>query len=82
MATYTSTLPDKLLAQLDQTAKQLKIPKNKLIEKALNYYLEQMDKAAYKASFQRASKDPDMIEMAEEGLKDYVEMLEKFDNED
>jgi metal-responsive CopG/Arc/MetJ family transcriptional regulator len=39
MATYTSTLPDKLLAELDQTAKQLKIPKNKLIEKAISFYL-------------------------------------------
>jgi len=82
MATYTSSLPDKLWAELDQTAKQLKIPKNKLIEKALSFYLEQLDRAEYKASFQRASKDPDMIDMAEEGLKDYVEMLEKFENED
>jgi predicted transcriptional regulator len=47
MATFTSSLPDDLLKQLADKAKELKLPKNKLIEKALSIYLEQLDRAAY-----------------------------------
>ena len=35
MSTFTSTLPDELLAQLAETENKLSLPKNKLIEKAL-----------------------------------------------
>ena len=35
MATFTSSLPEKLLNQLATTAKELRMPKNKIIEKAL-----------------------------------------------
>lgn len=82
MATYTSTLPDKLLTELAKASKNLKMPKNKIIEKAVEVYLEQLDKAAYKKSFRRASKDEDMMAMAEEGMADYFQMLLDYENED
>jgi len=82
MATYTSTLPDKLLNELAKASKDLKMPKNKIIEKAVEIYLEQLDKAAYKKSFKRAAKDEDMIAMAEEGMADYFQMLLDYENED
>lgn len=81
MATFTSSLPDDLLKQLAQTAKEMKLPKNKLIEKALSIYLEQIEKAKYVASYKRAGKDPDMIAMAEEGMADYFQQLQDLDNE-
>lgn len=81
MATFTSSLPDKLLKELAATASELKLPKNKLIEKALEYYLDQIKRAQYAKSFQRASKDPDMIAMAEEGMEDYARMLDELDKE-
>ncbi len=81
MATYTSTLPDKLWAELGQTAKRLKTPKNKLIEKALSFYLEQLDKAEYKKSYKRMAKDEDMIQMAEEGMADYFQQLQEWEQE-
>jgi len=81
MATFTSSLPDDLLKQLADKAKELKLPKNKLIEKALSIYLEQLDRAAYIKSYKRAGKDPDMIAMAEEGMADYFQQLEDLDNE-
>ena len=81
MATFTSSLPDDLLDQLAATAKEMKLPKNKLIEKALRIYLEQLDRAAYIRSYKRAAKDPDMIAMAEEGMADYFRQLEDLDNE-
>lgn len=81
MTTFTSSLPDNLLRELDKTSKALKTPKNKLIEKALSFYLKELDKAAYKASFQRASNDKTTIDIAEEGMRDYSKMLEDFDND-
>lgn len=80
MATFTSSLPDKLLADLAKAASELKLPKNKLIEKALTLYLKELKKARYAKSFQRASKDPDVMAMAEEGMADYFRMLEEYDN--
>jgi hypothetical protein len=81
MATYTSTLPDSLLKELAKASKDLKLPKNKIIEKAVEVYLEQLDKAAYKRSFIRASKDKDMMAMAEEGMADYYNQLLELEKE-
>ncbi|MBA6154082.1 ribbon-helix-helix domain-containing protein [Gelidibacter maritimus] len=79
MATFTSSLPDELLKELADTAKKLKLPKNKIIEKALEYYLDQIKRAEYAKSFQRAAKDPEMLLIAEEGLEDYVRILEELE---
>lgn len=81
MATFTSSLPDELLDQLAKEAKNLKVPKNKLIQKALEYYLEKLDKAKYAKSFERMANDPDMHELAEEGIEDWFKMLEEYDKE-
>jgi hypothetical protein len=81
MATYTSTLPDHLLKELAKASKDLKMPKNKIIEKAVEIYLEQLDKAAYLKSYKRMAKDEDMIKMAEEGMSDYYNQLLELDEE-
>ncbi len=82
MATYTSTLPDELLKELADASKNLKMPKNKIIERAVKVYLEELDKAAFRKSFQRASKDEEMLAMAEEGMADYFQMLLDYENVD
>jgi hypothetical protein len=76
MATFTSTLPDRLLHQLAEKAKSLSIPKNKLIEKALRVYLEHLEKAEYIKSYKRAAGDKDTLQMAEEGMADYLKQIE------
>jgi predicted transcriptional regulator len=81
MATFTSSLPDELLNELAQKAKELKLPKNKLIEKALKLYLEHLDRAAYIKSYKRMANDPEMHMLAEEGMADYYRRLEELDNE-
>ncbi|MGO3181570.1 MAG: ribbon-helix-helix domain-containing protein [Aequorivita sp.] len=81
MATFTSSLPDELLEQLAKEAKNLKIPKNKLIQKALEYYLERLEKAQYAKSFERMANDPDMQALAEEGIEDWFKMLDEYDKE-
>lgn len=79
MATFTSSLPDELLEDLAKEAKDLKMPKNKLIEKALTLYLRELKKTRYAKSFRRASKNEEMMAIAEEGMADYFEMLKKYD---
>lgn len=82
MATFTSSLPDHLLQLLDDKAKALGMPKNKLIEKALTIYLDQLNKNAYAQSFKRMSNDKDLLAMAEEGMEDYMSQLEAEDEKD
>ena len=76
MATFTSTLPDDLLNVLAEKAKELSIPKNKLIEKALRIYLDQLNRAAYVKSYKRLSEDADILQIAEEGMEDYLKDLD------
>lgn len=77
MTTFTSSLPDHLMQQLSDKAKSLSIPKNKIIERALALYLEHLEKAEYIKSYKLASKDLDILSLAEEGLADYLKQLEK-----
>lgn len=79
MATFTSSLPDELLEALAKEAKNLKVPKNSLIEKALTLYLRELKKARYANSFRRASQDDEIMAIAEEGMADYFEMLKDYD---
>ena len=76
MAVFTSSLPDDVLAQLAAQAERLSVPKNKLIEKALRVYLEQLRRLEYLYSFSQASKDQDMLSLAEEGMADYLKQIE------
>lgn len=75
MTTFTSTLPDNLLQLLNKKAKELAIPKNKIIEKALSIYLEHLNKAAYIKSFKEMAEDTDTLSIAEEGMEDYLTQL-------
>jgi len=77
MTTFTSTLPDDLLSFLSETAKLYSMPKNKIIERALRIYLDQLKRAEYIKSYKKASKDEDVLAMAEEGMEDYLKQLEE-----
>jgi hypothetical protein len=77
MTTFTSTLPDALLELLNKKAEELKMPKNKLIEKALSIYLTQLNKAEYVRSYKQMAQDTDVLQMAEEGMSEYLTLLTK-----
>ncbi len=81
MATFTSTLPDDLLAELSEKATRQSVPKNKLIEKAVRLYLEHLDKVEYIQSFKRAAGDEDILAIAEEGMADYLKQIEGHEYE-
>lgn len=78
MATFTSSLPDNLLDRLSNLAKELKLPKNKLMQQALELYLEQLEKASYIKSYKQAATDQDILMVAEEGLQEYFNELNKI----
>jgi predicted transcriptional regulator len=73
--TFTRTLPDNILKQLHEQAKKLSVPKNKIIERALKIYLDQLNRAEYVKSFQQATQDADILNIAEEGVADYFKQL-------
>lgn len=77
MTTFTSTLPDDLIKKLNEMATKLAIPKNRIIEKALQIYLDQLNRAEYIKSYKLAASDADIIDIAEEGMDDYLNQLEK-----
>jgi len=76
MTTFTSTLPDELIKNLNEMAAKLAIPKNKIIEKALQIYLDQLTRAEYIKSYKLATTDDNIVEIAEEGMVDYLKQLE------
>ena len=75
MTTFTSSLPENLIQLLNQKAKELSIPKNKIIEKALSIYLDQLNKAEYIKSYKQMAKDEDVLLIAEEGMGEYLTQL-------
>lgn len=76
MTTFTSTLPDELIKKLNEMAGKLAIPKNKIIERALQIYLDQLIRAEYIKSYKLAATDEDITSIAEEGMTDYFKQLE------
>ncbi|HEA28474.1 MAG TPA: CopG family transcriptional regulator [Leeuwenhoekiella sp.] len=76
MTTFTSSLPNELLENLAVMAKKHNIAKNKIIEKALTIYLDQLNRAEYARSYQQAGKDVKTMQVAEEGMAYYLEDLD------
>ena len=75
MTTFTSTLPEELLRKLNETAGKLTMPKNKIIEKALQIYLDQLIRAEYVKSYKQAGDDVNILDIAEEGMENYLKQL-------
>ena len=77
MSIFTSTLPDDLLQALNDKAKELSLPKNKIIEKALRIYLDQLNRASYLKSYKQMAADSDIQQLAEEGMNDYLSQIDQ-----
>jgi predicted transcriptional regulator len=75
--TFTSTLPAEIWQSLEMYAKKFRIPRNRIMEQALLAYFDKLKQAEYKRSFKKAAGDPEMISMTEEGLEDYLKILDE-----
>jgi len=73
---YTSSLPADILEKLDSYAQQFKTPKNRIIEKALLAYFDNLKRAEYAYSFKRAAGDNEIRLLAEEGFEEYLKILD------
>ena len=77
MTTLKTTLPDDVLNMLRRQAEKLSVPKNRIIEKALRIYIDQLNRAEYEKSYKEAAKDTDIMSIAEEGMEDYLKQIEE-----
>ena len=79
MATFTSSLPNDLLQKLDVYAKKYGVAKNKLIEAALQIYLDQLNRAEYAKSYKKAGQDQEIMALAEEEMEEYMKTIKQED---
>lgn len=74
MARFASSLPDQLLNQLTDQATKLAVPKDKILERAIIFYLEHLE---YIQSYRKAGQDAEIMMIAEEGMADYLKQIEE-----
>ena len=53
------------------------MPKNRIIENSLKAFFENLKRAEYIRSFKKASGDSEIVDMAEEGLEDYLKIIDE-----
>ncbi len=74
----TTTLPQKLVEEMQILAKETGKKKNQIIEESISQFLLNEKKMRMSCSFKKASLDKEIVELAEEGLYDYNEQLNKL----
>jgi hypothetical protein len=67
------------MAMLNRYAQKFKVPKNKIIEAALTRYMEALKRAEFVRGFKRAGGDAGQLELAEEGLGDFLAIIERYE---
>lgn len=77
--TYTSTLPSMVMQEVTEYAKKKKVSKNKVIEIALRNLFEEELKKELEETFKIASNDQELLQMAEQGLGEYLEQLKELE---
>jgi len=74
---FTTSLPTDVINLLSHYADKFKVPKNKILEEALQLYFDKLKKAEYTRSFKKAALNEEMQNLAEEGLADYLKILDE-----
>ena len=77
--TYTSSMSNLVMEQLEKYVARNKTKKNVIIEQAVKQFLSTDRKKAYAETFKRANKDPEMIAMSDWGLEDYRNQLKSLE---
>jgi predicted transcriptional regulator len=76
----TTTISPKILSWVNQFAKKYARSRRAIIEEALQRYRNEMKRQDLIASFQRAAKDAEMLELADQGLSDYLDQLSSLES--
>ena len=77
----TTSLPAEMIARLNEYSGKFGIPKSRIFELALSAYFEKIKKAEYIRSFKAAAGDEEQLLLAEEGLEEYLKILDEEWNE-
>ena len=77
MQTQTLTIPisTKLNSWLDKEAQELKKTKKEIVETALLELQKKIIGQKIKSSYAKSKNDPEMIELADAGLQDYLKFI-------
>ncbi|NPA36011.1 MAG: CopG family transcriptional regulator [Chlorobi bacterium] len=77
MPSFKLTLPEDLFRKLKKYADKHSVHPDELIEQALRRYMDEINKEEYVTSYKKAAKDPDIEQIAEEGMDDYFKQLQQ-----
>ena len=77
--TFTNNLSSELMEWMETYSARHRLTRRAIIEKALNDLRKSTRQKEYAASFRKASLDPEMKSMAEEGLGNYLEQLTRLE---
>ncbi len=72
---FTSTISPTLIAWVDKRARAKKTTRRAVLEDAIKYYQRDSVRESLKKGFEKAAQDPDMLELAEWGMEDYVHVV-------
>ncbi len=75
---FTSSLTEEVSKKLDLYSIKNNLPKNKIIEEALLFYFRNIERKKFRESLKNYGRDPEFIDLAEEGMKDYADHLRKY----
>ena len=76
--TYTSSLPESVVQALTQYTKQVGKAKNEIIELALREFFDRQKRQDFIEGFKRANQDQETVAMAEEGMDEYLQQLDRL----
>ena len=76
---FTNNLSSDLMNWMEEYSLKKKITRRAVLEKALSDLRKSERKAEYINSFNRASKDMDILNMAEDGMGDYFLQLSNLE---
>jgi len=76
-AVFTSTIAPELIKWVDSRARVEKRTRRAVLEDALKQYQKEITRKSLREGFTRAAQDPDMLELAEWGMDDYVGVVGK-----
>ncbi|PCI25682.1 hypothetical protein COB57_00485 [Candidatus Peregrinibacteria bacterium] len=75
---YTSSMKKPLFQWVKKTSQQRHTSKKQIIEEALSLYKKEIKKKQLEETFKRAAQDYEIINMAEEGIEDSLDQLNKI----
>ena len=77
--TFTNNMSTDLMHWMEKYSAREKLTRRAVLEKALTEFRRSVRRKEYEESFKRASLDPEMKSMAEDGLGDYLQQLIHLD---